>query len=128
MSPAIGTANELPLQDDTKGMLDRAVEKLDALRHGDRSFAIEGVIDDSSYSWHLTLFKTSFRLDQVRGSLAEIKLRCAGKFVGFAYDENLVYRVSEHHMPCNLEVVGDPGTRFRLVQSSRHVETETALD
>lgn len=79
---------------------------------------MEGVISEGSYAWHLELFTSSFRIDQVRGRLAEIKLGCAGRFVGFGYDEAHVYRISERYMPCHLEVVGDPKTEFRLVQTS----------
>lgn len=117
---ALKTANrlfELPLEEDLKRVLHGAVEDIEAVRHQDATFAVGGEISHGAYSWHLTLFRNAFHIDRVDGRLAEIKLRCAGKFVGFGFDEDLVYRVSERYMPCTLEVVGDPGTRFRLVQS-----------
>lgn len=108
---------KLPLEQGLKESLDRAVGEIEALRDRDATVALEGLINDGTYSWHLNLFQSAFHIDQVDGRLAEIKLRCAGKFVGFVFDEDLVYRVSDRYMPCNLEVVGDPGTRFRVVQS-----------
>jgi len=104
--------------DELKSTLESVEQELLALRQQDLSFGVEGVIEPGLYSWHLTLFTNSFRIDQVRGRLAEIKLRCASSFVGFTHDEQLVYRIPEHHMPCDLEVAGDPGTEFRVLQTS----------
>jgi len=117
---ALKTANrlyELPLDEEFRTALDRAVAEIEGLRSKDVTLALTGSIDSGTYSWHLDLFRPVFHIDQVDGRLAEIKLRCAGKFVGFTFDEDLVYRVSDRYMPCGLEVVGNPGTRFRVVQS-----------
>lgn len=117
---ALETAGRLPEQagdEDLQATIDQAVREIEALRHDDRAFAVEGRIGERSTSWHLKLLKSSFRFDGVEGRISEIKLRCAGKFVGFAYDDTLTYSVVERYMPCSLEVVGDPGTRFRLIQS-----------
>lgn len=112
-----GRLRELPLEEEFAGKLEATVREVEAFRHEDVAIAVEGLIDDASYSWHLNLFRNAFYIDRVEGRLAEIKLRCAEEFVGFAFHAELVYRIAQQHMPCSLEAVGDPGTRFRVVQS-----------
>ncbi len=50
------------------------------------------------------------------GRIAELKLRCRKSYVFFRYDPELEYSIPKDHMPCGLEVLGDPGTQFSIVQ------------
>jgi hypothetical protein len=43
-------------------------------------------------------------------------LRCDRQYVSFAYDPALYYRIDQHGN-CRLQLIGEPGTRFELIQS-----------
>ncbi|NBC22309.1 MAG: TonB family protein [Gammaproteobacteria bacterium] len=96
--------------------LEATVAEIRTLASDDRSFAVTGYTGADT-SWYITLLKRHFYIDQVEGEIAEIKLRCDRDYVLFRYDPTMEYQVSEQQGTCHMEVVGDPGTTFRLVQS-----------
>ncbi len=96
--------------------LERAVADIEALRQDDRAFAVSGRVGENG-SWFFDLLKRRFHIDRVAGEIAELKLRCARDYVLFRYRPELEYEVAERVGECLLEVVGTPGTEFRLVQS-----------
>jgi len=116
---ALDTARLLETQDlnrEQTAALEATVANIRELEHDDRSFAVSGYTGAGT-SWFITLLKRHFYIDQVDGEIAEIKLRCDRDYVLFRYDPTLEYQVSEAQGECHMEVVGDPGTTFRLVQS-----------
>ncbi len=42
--------------------------------------------------------------------------RCQQRFVFFKFDPAIRYRVPPEYGNCGIEVVGDPGTQFELIQ------------
>lgn len=96
--------------------LERIAALIEALRSDERSFVHEGEFGASS-SWFLWLLKSRFRIVVDSGGITEIKLRCDRGYVMFRYDPELEYRVEHKGGLCSMELIGDPGTRFRLVQS-----------
>lgn len=95
--------------------LEAAVAEVERLKGDDRVYSVRGRIN-SGTSWYYSLLKKHFQIDEVDGSLAEIKLRCDTDFVFFRHDPQMRYSVADRFGDCHLEVVGDPGTSFRLVQ------------
>jgi TonB family protein len=59
----------------------------------------------------------TFRAALTSGRIAEIKLRCAKKYVFFKYDPQVQYTIAPEYGACGMELVGDPGTQFTLTQS-----------
>ena len=90
--------------------------RVQALRTNDSPYSVEGVIDNET-SWFYALFKNRFQIDVASGRLAEIKLRCDKQFVFFRYEPGVQYRISDKYGSCGLELVGDHGTKFSLIQS-----------
>ncbi len=116
---ALQTAGVLQSQDLTReqaAALQATVRRIHELERDDRSFAVTGRMG-SGRSWYISLLKRRFYIDQVEGAVAELKLRCDRDYVLFRYDPQMEYRISENQGDCHLEVIGDPGTTFRLVQS-----------
>jgi TonB family protein len=96
--------------------LEPIIARVEALRTADSPYSIEGEIDKET-SWFYTLFKNRFQIDVASGRLAEIKLRCDKQYVFFRYEPGVQYRISDKYGSCGLELVGDHGTKFSLVQS-----------
>jgi TonB family protein len=93
-----------------------SVDQINALRNSDKPVAMSVRIDRGT-TWHGTLFKNRFRILVTSGAVAEIKLRCAQQYLLFNYDASLEYSVTSRSGPCGIEVIGDAGTLFDLIQS-----------
>lgn len=70
---------------------------------------------DRGTSWFTSLFRSRFRIDVQSGAVADLRLRCARGYVQFRYQPGMEYSVSAEG-PCGIEVVGDPQSRFDLIQ------------
>lgn len=90
-------------------------KEVEVLRTGQDAYAVSGEIS-SNASWFLQLLKSSFYIDQLEGELAEIKLRCERDYVFFRYQPDQQYRIADQQGQCALELVGNPGSTFRVVQ------------
>lgn len=90
--------------------------EIEQLRGDGRSYGVDGVMG-SGTSWFYRLLKNRFRIVVEEGRLAEIKLRCEKQYLLFRYDPALEYRIADRYGFCDMELVGDPNTRFRLIQS-----------
>lgn len=115
---ALHTAKLLESQDlegAQRQALDASVAEIRRLQQDERVFEVRGRIDHGT-SWYLVLLKRQFHIDDVHGDIAELKLRCERGYVFFRYHPDERYKTTEHSGPCRLEIVGDPGTTFRLVQ------------
>jgi TonB family protein len=116
---ALATWEMLEAQElDEKKMtsLQSAVDDILVLKGDDRSYDVPGRIGANS-SWWYRLLKNSFSVIVTSGAVAEIKLRCDRKYVFFRYEPDIQYRISDNYGSCGIELVGDPGTTFSLVQS-----------
>lgn len=115
--PALNTINRLVDYSSTEsrdGYLGLVQEML-KIRDDDSSYAMPENIPQSGRRI-IPLFKGSFYFDSLDGDLAEIKLRCQQKYLFFAFDIESSYEIPESYGRCGLEVIGDPGTTFDLVQ------------
>jgi TonB family protein len=89
--------------------------KVQALRSEPNEVRVPGRIEHSS--WFLELFKNHFSLDLRSGQVSDIKLRCQKQYLLFRYEPGVQYEVKGKNDECTLELVGEPGTTFELVQS-----------
>lgn len=96
--------------------LQTAVDQLETLRADDRAYTVPGDFGEGT-SWSYHLFKDEFSIGDVRGDIAEIKLRCWTGFVFFRFQPDVKYKVAGGRNRCQLELVGNPGTTFALTQS-----------
>jgi len=92
------------------------IEEVKALKRNDAPYALAGTIDTGS-SWFINLFKNRFEIRVLEGKVSEVKLRCDKAYVFFRYEAQMQYKVADRLDGCEMEVVGDPGTKFTLIQS-----------
>lgn len=109
------TLAEYPLDEDVLAQMRVVVDELETLRFDDRRYSVPGEFGDR-YTWSYDLFKDEFFLADVQGQIEEIKLRCAKKYVFLRFDPDLQYKIGQEYLPCHLQLIGDPGTTFRLTQ------------
>lgn len=105
----------LELDEPVLAALERVVGRLETLRADDRAYAVPGDFGDRT-SWSYHLFKDEFRIQNVEGDIAEIKLRCRNAYVFFRFEPGIKYRVAGKNNRCHLQLVGNPGTTFILTQ------------
>jgi TonB family protein len=91
------------------------IDQLETLRTDDTKYSVAGKLADGT--WYLTLFKSHFQVAVSDGHLSEVKLRCEKRFVFFAFDPEIQYQVPSQYGKCVIELVGEPGTSFNLIQS-----------
>jgi TonB family protein len=115
---ALDTWNKLQPQADaaTLARWEAPIAKIKALRNDTTPYAIAGDFGDST-SWYFRLFRRTFHVAVTSGRVAEIKLRCDKRYVFFKHDPEMQYTVADKYGRCNMELIGDPGTKFDLVQS-----------
>ena len=104
----------LDIDDPVREHLETVAQQLATLRTDDSAYSVPGKVQADAH-WHYNLFKDGFAFREVQGEIAEIKLRCARKFVFFRFDPTLEYRINDAG-PCQMTVVGNPDTTFQLVQ------------
>ena len=103
------------LDAERRAQLQKSIDQIEALRTSDEAFAVPGEIATGT-SWYHALLKNRFQLEVASGAIAEVKLRCSRQYVSFRFDPKLQYTISGRDRGCWMEVVGDPGTKFRLIQ------------
>jgi len=102
--------------------LQKTVDQLMALRNSERPLVTAGSIHTDGAGpthqdgWNGWLFKNHFYIVVKRGAVSQIKLRCQKKYIALKYDPDTQYTVSANAGECGINVIGDPGTKFDLVQ------------
>ena len=109
------TLGKYELEASVASALETTMEEISALRDDDRAYAVTGSMDGQA-SWFYHLFKDEFAVTDIEGEITEVKLRCPERYVFFRFNPDMEYRVSNKRGHCHLELVGNPGTTFRLVQ------------
>lgn len=109
------TLGKYELEASVQSALEATMGNIRALRNDDRAYAVTGSLEDRA-SWFYHLFKDEFAVTDVQGEITEVKLRCPESYVFFRFDPDMEYRVSNKRGHCHLELVGNPGTTFNLVQ------------
>ena len=92
------------------------IDKVSALRTANAKIRTPGRIDASGHSF-ATLFKNRFSIEVTGGQLSDLKLRCEKQYLIFSYRPDIEYSIDGRNSECTLELVGEPGTAFALVQS-----------
>jgi TonB family protein len=95
--------------------LQPVVDRLRAAQAGDQRYRQPAVIPERQ-SWSSVLFRNRFNIVVEKGSISEIKLRCAQQYLFFKYEPGVQYSIGAKKDRCGIEVVGDPGTQFNLIQ------------
>ena len=97
--------------------LQPTIDDVTALGKDERAYAVPGEIAAGTSSWFYGLYKHRFQVVVASGHVSEIKLRCDRHYVSFGYDATLYYRIADQYGECGLELIGEPGTQFQLIQS-----------
>ena len=100
----------------TLKLLQTPMQQVAALRDEHSPYSVPGKIDDRG-SWTYLLFRNRFQLAVSGGHVSEIKLRCEKQYVLFRFEDGVQYTIDDKHGACDMEVLGEPGTEFQLVQS-----------
>jgi hypothetical protein len=93
------------------------IASLQNLQTNDDTFSVRGSIEVSNTSWYYKLLKRHFLVLLTSGKLQEIKLRCDKKYALILYTRDIDYTIPEEYGLCGMEVIGDGGTEFALIQS-----------
>jgi hypothetical protein len=101
--------------DEAHASLADAVAQLREIAVNDTAYAVTARTDESG-SFSIELFKDEFYLDDVEANIDQIKLRCDQRYVFFEFEAGRQYKVSSQFGQCQLEVLGDAGVGFKLVQ------------
>jgi TonB family protein len=95
-------------------MLKPNMDQLEHLRYADGSYDVSGAMPDGT--WELGLYKRRFQIKVSEGHISYVKLRCAKGFVRFEFDPTIEYTLNPKFGSCEMQLDGDPGTRFTLTQ------------
>jgi TonB family protein len=106
---------KLQPSDETLAKLKPVVAQVEAFRSDRQPFNVNGELVDGS--WHINLFRKEFGVVVSEGYISELKLRCERKFAVLTFDAKNSYKVPDKFGKCRLQLIGDPGTKFRLIQS-----------
>lgn len=104
------------LDEQAKSWLAGVAEALDELKNNQVAYDVAATIPDSA-SWNIELFKDEFWIEDVEGRVVELKLRCFGEMRIIRFEPGIKYKVEKLYGMCNLEVLGDQETTFKLFQS-----------
>ncbi|MBB6093859.1 TonB family protein [Povalibacter uvarum] len=100
----------------TLAKYENLIGQITNLRSESSPYAVTGDFGDST-SWYFLLFRKRFQINLASGRIAEIKLRCDKRYVFFKYDPEVMYTIADKYGSCSMELVGEPGTQFKLIQS-----------
>ena len=100
---------------DMRKDLQGIVDQLRAAQLGSQPI-LQSVAIEENNQWSTTLFRNRFHIVVTSGAVSELKLRCAQQYLFFRYQPDLEYSIGSKKDHCELEVVGDNGTKFDLVQ------------
>ncbi len=98
----------------TLARLRPAIDQLEKIRSDDSAYEVPGEMPDGS--WNLHLFKRHFQAHVSEGYISQVKLRCQKRYVFFEFDPQLEYQIDSKAGDCSMELIGAPGTRFKLTQ------------
>jgi hypothetical protein len=101
------------------------IDQIETIRDGNQIVRTRGEMLTRS-SWGTQLLRNRFEVVVASGHISEIKLYCQKRYVFFPYEAGVEYTVEAPSSPaktsgkkvrtCRLELVGEPGTRFELIQ------------
>ena len=92
-----------------------AIDAVAKLRADATEYAIPLALDASG-SRTLDLFKRNFALTGGEGDLTEVVLRCERRHLAFRIERDLSYAMQPEWGDCSLQILGDAGAKFFLLQ------------
>lgn len=98
----------------TEAQMEPLIDQLQKLRSDNSKYEVPGVLLDGR--WFLHLFKRHFQAVVDEGYISQVKLRCDKRYLYFAFDPKRRYEVASQDGSCSIELLGAPGTRFKLIQ------------
>ena len=101
--------------EETVEPLRQSYEQIIALKSDDTAYAVDSALDENGY-FHIELHKQGVAIQDATDTINEFKLRCAKKYIFFAYEKDKQYRIPKSWGPCSLQVLGQANTNFKLVQ------------
>jgi TonB family protein len=90
-------------------------DQIKALQHGTQPLRYAALIGET-HSWSGYLLRDRFSIDVTSGKVSEIKLRCEKQYLFFKYEPGVEYSIGRKKDQCHMEVVGNQGTEFVLIQ------------
>ncbi len=99
---------------ETAARLRETIAQVEKIRTDDSAYEVSGQITDRN--WYLHLFKRHFHAAVSEGYISEVRLRCATRHWFFAFDAALSYEINSKDGQCSIELLGAPGTQFKLMQ------------
>lgn len=96
--------------------LEAVGKALQELKENQNAYDLVATIGDAA-SWSLGLWKDEFWIEDIKGRIIELKLRCHRDMEIIRFEPGIKYKIEKHFGACTLEVLGDKGTTFRLFQS-----------
>jgi TonB family protein len=93
-----------------------SLEEIRKLRDNEDAYTVPGELGERP-SWYYELLKRRFQVEVTSGAIAEVKVRCDRQYLSFPFDPTQRYTIPGHNQSCWLELIGQPGTHFRLTQS-----------
>jgi TonB family protein len=100
-----------------QSQIQAVVEQIQVIKETGQFFAAEDIIRQDNRGFH-NLVHNRFHLAEVEGDIAELRLHCDRGYVGFIFDPERVYSVSDDWDNCSLVLIGTPGTRYTLMQGN----------
>ena len=118
LSNALYTAAQLNDYDLSSRQLQYIVEtakQILEIRSGTGLIVVNGQIDKAN-SFHHSLLRSRFSFSEVEGDIAELRIKCEKGYLGFNYEAEIAYQVGKKFGECSLQVIGNPGTTFKLLE------------
>lgn len=92
-----------------------AITKLNAISKDETAYEYKIKIPSRGYS-NLNLWKRNFSFLKLEGKLETIKLRCDLKFKELPFQFESLYQIPKSWGDCNLQIIGDEGSKVSLIQ------------
>lgn len=120
LANALKTASILQQRDlssQQQAHVQSVVEQINLIKDTGQPFSTADLIRQDNRGFHY-LVHNRFHLADVEGDVAELRLHCDRGYVGFIFDPERVYSVSDDWNNCSLILIGTPGTRYTLMQGN----------
>jgi hypothetical protein len=73
-------------------------------------------LEPAKGGWNHLLHRRNFSLEDVRGTIRQLSLRCGSQVRELQYGDGLEWSVPQSWSDCSILVQGEPGARFRIVE------------
>ena len=120
LANALKTASILQQRDlpaARQAQIQSVVEQIKLIKETGQFFSAKDTVRQDNRGFH-NLVHNRFHLADVEGDIAELRLHCDRGYVGFIFDAERVYSVSDDWDNCSLILIGTPGTRYTLMQGN----------